>query len=81
MSKLANVAYGLFVLICMAAVTWPGMSLVGILLEPRILGMPPAVAWSALWIVLSFLALLAYDFAVERTLQSPVKSSDCTHDM
>jgi len=66
MQKAANVAYALFVVICMAAVTWPGMSIVGTMMEPRILGMPPAVAWSGLWIVLSFIALLAYDFAVER---------------
>ena len=65
MPKAANVAYAVFVVICLAAVTWPGMWLVGTHLEPRILGLPPAVAWSGLWIVASFLALLAYDFAVE----------------
>ena len=57
-------AYSVFVIVCLAAVTWPGMSVVGATLEPRILGLPPAVAWSGLWITLSFLALLAYDYAV-----------------
>jgi hypothetical protein len=66
MPKPANFIYGAFVLVCLAAVTWPGMSIIGTMIEPRILGMPPAVAWSGLWIVLSFLALIAYDFAAER---------------
>jgi hypothetical protein len=60
----ADKVYGVFVLVCLAAVTWPGMSVVGTLISPRPLGLPPAVAWSALWIVLSFLALVAYDYAV-----------------
>lgn len=64
--KAANVAYSLFLFVCLLAVTWPGMSTVGALMEPRILGMPPAVAWSAFWVVLSFLALALYDRATER---------------
>jgi hypothetical protein len=62
--RTADVMYGVFVLVCLAAVTWPGMSTVGTLISPRPLGLPPAVAWSALWIVLSFVALLAYDYGV-----------------
>jgi hypothetical protein len=55
--------YGLFLLVCVASLGWPIYPLLGARIEPFILGVPFSLAWMIGWVVLSFLALLAYDRA------------------
>lgn len=55
-----------FFLLFTVAVTWPGM-LPFNRIRPWILGLPFSMAWLALWVVLSFLVLLAVDRAEERS--------------
>lgn len=52
--------YGTFVVICLLALTWPGYAWLGASVEPYVLGLPFSLAWNALWVTLSFVALLLY---------------------
>lgn len=53
---------GLFFLLFVLAVTWPGM-IPGNRIFPLVLGMPVSMFWIAAWVVLSFLVLLFLDRA------------------
>ena len=53
--------FGLYVLLCLAAMTWPGFAWVGNRIEPRVLGLPFSLAWVVLWVLLTFVALALYD--------------------
>lgn len=52
----------LFFVFFVVAVTWPGM-LPFNRIEPFVLGLPFSMVWIALWVVLSFFALLILDGA------------------
>lgn len=52
----------LFFIVFVIAVTWPGM-LPFNRIEPLVLGLPFSMVWIALWVVLSFFALLILDLA------------------
>ena len=58
--RTARMATGLFFLLFVAAVTWPGMIPFN-RIEPLILGLPFSMAWVAFWVALSFLVLAALD--------------------
>ena len=53
-------SYGSFVVLLLLAVT-AGMAAVGTRLEPTVFGLPPAVLWSGVCVVASFVGLLVYD--------------------
>jgi hypothetical protein len=55
---------GAFVVLMAVAVTWPG-AVPAARIEPRVLGLPFAFAWPALWVVLSG-PMLWYVDRVER---------------
>ena len=54
-------AFGLFALVCLLAVGWPGYPLVGNRIRPFVFGLPFSMIWNLIWVALSFSALLAYD--------------------
>jgi hypothetical protein len=56
----------LFFILFVVAVTWPGM-LPFNRIEPLVLGLPFSMVWIALWVVLSFFALLLLDRAESRS--------------
>lgn len=55
-----NALYGLFVVVCLLAVIWPGYALFGARATPLVLGLPFSLFWNILWVSLSFVALLSY---------------------
>lgn len=52
----------LFFVLFILAVTWPGM-IPGNRVLPLVLGLPFSMVWIASWVVLSFLVLVALDWA------------------
>lgn len=53
----ANLALTIFFLACTCAITAPGLRWIG---DGLWLGVPRALWWNVLWVLLSFLALLAH---------------------
>ncbi|GEM_PF-1789788 len=64
MHRRAHCYFALYIACALAAVVWPVLAWVGATETPLILGMPPALAWHVLWILIAFTALLLYDRAV-----------------
>jgi hypothetical protein len=60
-----RVLLGIFYFAFLFAVTWPGM-LPFNRIEPRVLGLPFAFAWPALWVTASFFVLAALDRSEDR---------------
>ena len=60
MKRLRNPLFGLYVLLCLGAMTWPGYAWFGNSIEPYVLGLPFSLVWVMSWVVLTFLVLLAY---------------------
>lgn len=59
--KLLNLMLLLHVPLCAAAVTWPGLGLLGAgAASPSVLGLPFCFAWNVGWVVLTFAVLLTY---------------------
>ena len=58
--RIADLCLTLFAIVATAALTWPGMAIVGTRLEPRVLGLPPAFWWTVLWVLATFGALVLY---------------------
>jgi hypothetical protein len=58
--RLARAGTGLFFVLFVVAVTWPGMVPFN-RIEPKILGLPFSMAWVAFWVALSFLVLAVLD--------------------
>ena len=58
--RLRHVLYALFVGVCLLALGWPGYARFGAEAKPYVLGVPRSLAWNALWVSLSFLAMLSY---------------------
>jgi len=52
--------FALYLVLAVAAFGWPGMTLVGTRLEPRVLGLPPAFAWTIAWVLLTFFVLVVF---------------------
>lgn len=47
--------------LCAAAVTWPGLGLLGAgAATPFVLGLPFCLAWNVGWVLLTFFVLLGY---------------------
>jgi len=58
--QLRDWLFGLYALCCLAAITWPGYDWLGNRIEPYVLGLPFSLAWVVGWVLLSFVALVAY---------------------
>jgi len=58
--------FTLFVLACLAALTWPGYAWLGNRIEPRVMGLPFSLAWVVGWVVATFVAMLCYHLSVKR---------------
>ncbi len=55
------IALAVYALVCAAALTWPGLSLLGAgRAEPRVLGLPLCFAWNVGWVVCTFFVLAAF---------------------
>ncbi|MFT5290833.1 MAG: hypothetical protein ACI9F9_000812 [Candidatus Paceibacteria bacterium] len=55
-----HVALGVYLLIALLALAWPGPDLIAGRVEPFVLGLPFALAWNTVWVVLTFLTLALY---------------------
>ena len=60
---LRHLALGLFALICLSCLGWPGYAQLGDRIEPFVLGLPFSLVWNIGWITLSFMALLLFHLA------------------
>lgn len=65
-NRRAHVLFGIYVVVCLAALIWPGYPLLGARVEPRILGLPFAFAYTIGWILATFTALVLFHRAVSR---------------
>ena len=61
-----HVAFALFCLCALAALTWPVYPRLSNRIEPRLLGLPFSLAWIVGWIVASLVALVLYERFVSR---------------
>jgi len=59
-SHLRHWLFGLYVLVCLAAQTWPVYDRFGNSIEPYVLGLPWSLAWVVGWVTLTFVALAIY---------------------
>jgi hypothetical protein len=62
-----RIALGVYFAVCAAALVYPGYAWLGGRVEPYLLGLPFSFAYSIGWVVLSFLVLLAFHLAEERS--------------
>ena len=49
-----------YFLCCAAALTWPGYSWAASCVQGLVLGLPFALFWNVLWVLLTFVAVLLY---------------------
>lgn len=62
--RMPHVLFGTYIVLCLAALVWPVYAWAGERIEPRVLGLPFAMAWNVGWVLASFVALVLYDRAV-----------------
>jgi len=55
-----NFLFGLYVIVCALALTWPGYDLLGNRVEPFVFGLPFTLAWNVGWVLATFMVLLLY---------------------
>ncbi|MCG8420420.1 MAG: DUF3311 domain-containing protein [Proteobacteria bacterium] len=55
-----NLLFTAYVVLCLAALIWPGYDWLGNRIEPYVLGVPFSLAWVVGWVVLTFVVLLIY---------------------
>ena len=60
MNRLRHVLFGLYVVLCAFALTWPGYAIFGNSIEPYVFGVPFSLAWNVVWVVMTFLVLATY---------------------
>ena len=70
-----HVAFAVFCACALSGLTWPVYAALGNKLKPRVLGLPFSLAWIVAWIVASFLALVAYEWGVNRPAERSRASS------
>jgi TRAP-type C4-dicarboxylate transport system permease small subunit len=63
--RLRNVLFALYAALCLFAMTWPGYKWLGNSIEPYVLGLPFSLAWVMGWVVMTFVALIAYQVTGE----------------
>ena len=62
MKRLRHLLFGLYVLLCLGAMTWPGYAWFGNSIEPYVLGLPFSLVWVVGWVLLTFVVLTAYHY-------------------
>ncbi|TDJ79746.1 MAG: hypothetical protein E2O39_00385 [Planctomycetota bacterium] len=55
-----RVAFACYLGVCACALVWPGYALAGDRIEPFVLGLPFAFAWTIGWVLAAFLGLLVF---------------------
>ena len=58
--RLRHILFGLYVMLCLGAMTWPGYAWLGNSIEPYVLGLPFSLAWVVGWVLATLVALTAY---------------------
>lgn len=61
-----NLAFLLYALVCLAAITWPGLGWLTARAPALVLGVPTSLAWNVGWVVLTFFVLGAYHLTGRR---------------
>ncbi len=61
-----HVLFGLYLAVCLLAVVWPGQAYIGGRIEPFVLGLPFSFAWTIMWVIATFVALVLYHMALQR---------------
>ena len=64
--RLAVTLYGIYVLVCLAALIWPVYAWADTTFEARPLGLPFCFAWNVFWVLASFVTLFLFDRAARR---------------
>ena len=55
-----NLLFGIYVVCCAGAMTWPGYAWFGNRITPYVLGLPFSLAWVVGWVLLTFVVLTVY---------------------
>ena len=55
-----DLLFGLYALVCLFALIWPGYDWFGNRIEPFVFGLPFSLVWVIGWVGLSFVALVTY---------------------
>ena len=58
--RLRDLLFGLYALLCLFALTWPGYDWFGNSIEPLVLGLPLSLVWVIGWVLLTFVVLIVY---------------------
>jgi hypothetical protein len=66
-----NALFAIYVVVCLAALTWPVYDRLGNTIEPTVLGLPFSFAWVIGWVLFTFVVLIIYD-ATRREPRPPV---------
>jgi len=64
--RLRNLLFGVYVVLCLGAVCWPGYAWFGSSITPYVLGLPFSLAWVVGWVLLTFVLLSVYHATGER---------------
>ena len=59
--RLRHILFGLYVMLCLGAMTWPGYAWLGNSIEPYVLGLPFSLAWGVGWVLATLVALTVYN--------------------
>ena len=59
--RLRHILFGLYVMLCLGAMTWPGYAWLGNSIEPYVLGLPFSLAWVVGWVLATLVALTVYN--------------------
>jgi hypothetical protein len=59
--RLRHVLYGLWVVVCLCMLCWPGYAWFGSRIEPYVLGVPFSMIWVIVWVLMSAVVLGLYD--------------------
>jgi len=57
---LRNWLFGIYVVVCLAALTWPVYARFGSSIEPYFMGVPLSLTWVVGWVLLTFAVLVVY---------------------
>jgi hypothetical protein len=60
------VAFAIYLVVCLAALVWPGYALVSDAIGPRVLGLPTALVWNVGWVAATFVVMLIVERARRR---------------
>ena len=58
--RIRNLLLGVYSVSCLLAMTWPAYDRFGNSIEPYVLGLPYSLAWVVGWVLMTFVALIAY---------------------